>query len=79
MTFFHTIETDLNLMDTELLGDLFGDQRTVGEKNGPKCIVSENLIHLPKVRVEQRLPSGQKESQPLNLVKLLQYPLNLSL
>jgi len=78
MTFFHTIETDLNLMDTELFGDLFGDQRTVGEENGPKCKVSEDLIDLPKIRVEQGLPSGQKESQPLNLLKLLQYPLNLS-
>jgi hypothetical protein len=59
MTFFHTIETDLNLMDTEPFGDLLGDQRAVGEENGPKCIVSETLIHLPKIRVEQRFPSGQ--------------------
>jgi hypothetical protein len=78
MTFFHTIETDLNLMDTEFFGDLFGDQRAVGEENGPKCMVSEDLIDLPKIRVEQGLSSGQKESQPLNLLKLLQYPLNLS-
>jgi hypothetical protein len=78
MTFFHAIETDLNLMDTEFFGDLFGDQCAVGEENGPKCIVSEDLIDLPKIRVEQGLSSGQKESQPLNLLKLLQYPLNLS-
>jgi hypothetical protein len=45
-------------MDTELFGDLFGDQRAVGEENGPECIVSENLIDLPKIRVEQRFPSG---------------------
>jgi hypothetical protein len=77
MTFFHTIETDLNLMDPEFFGDLFGDQCAVGEENGPKCIVSENPVDLPKIRVEQRLPSGQKESQPLNLLKLLQYSLNL--
>jgi len=77
MTFFHAIETDLNFVDPELFGNLFRDQRTVGEENGPKCIVSENLIDLPKIRVEQRFPSGQKESQPLNLFKLLQYLLNL--
>jgi hypothetical protein len=52
MTFFHAIETDLNLMDTEFFGDLFGDQCAVGEENGPKCIVSEDPIDLPKIRVE---------------------------
>jgi hypothetical protein len=52
MTFFHTVETDLNFVDPKLFGNLFGDQRAVGEENGPKCIVSENLIDLPKMRVE---------------------------
>jgi hypothetical protein len=77
MAFFHPVETDLNLMDAELFGDLFRDQRAIGEENGPKGMVSENLIHLPKIRVEQRLPSGQEEPQPLNLFKFLQCPLNL--
>jgi hypothetical protein len=57
MTFFHTVETDLNLMDMELFSDLFGDQRAVGEENGPERMVSEHLVHLPKMRVEQGLPS----------------------
>jgi hypothetical protein len=77
MAFFHPVETDLNLMDPEPLGDLFRDQRAVGEENRPEGIVSESLIHLPKIRVEQGLPSRQEEPQPLNLFKFPQCPLNL--
>jgi hypothetical protein len=61
VTFFHPVETDLNLMDTEPLGDFFGDQHAVGEENGSKGIVSKNLIDLPKIRVEQRFSSGQEK------------------
>jgi hypothetical protein len=77
VTFFHPIETDLNLVDTEPFGDLFRDQRAIGEENGPKSVVSEGLIHLPKKRKEQWFPSGKEEPQPLNLVKFLQCLLNL--
>jgi hypothetical protein len=77
MTFFHPVETDLNLVDKEFSGDFSGDQRAVGEENGSKGIVSKNRVYLPKMRVEQRLPSGQEESQPLNLFKLVQHLFNL--
>jgi hypothetical protein len=60
MTFFHPVKTDLDLMDTELFGNLFGNQRAVGKENGPERMVPELLVDLPKMRVKQRLPSGQE-------------------
>jgi hypothetical protein len=77
MPFFHTVKADLNLMDTKLFSDFSGDQRAIGEENGPKWKVSEPLVHLPKIRVEQRFPSRKEKSQPLDFLKLLQHLLDL--
>jgi hypothetical protein len=69
MALFHSIETDLNLMDEEPFGYLFGNQRAIGEKNRSESMVSQNVIDLLKKRMKERFPSGEEEPQPLDLFK----------
>jgi hypothetical protein len=40
MALFHSIKTDLNLMDAESFGDLLGQQRAIGKENRSKGKVS---------------------------------------
>jgi hypothetical protein len=56
-------------MDTEFSGDLSGDECAVGKKDGSERMVSQDLIDFPEIGMEQRFPSGEKESQPMDLFK----------
>src|SRR4030042_964978 len=77
MTLFHSIETDLNLVDAKLFGDFFSNQRAIGKEDRSEGVVLQDFIELPKIRMEQRFPPGNEEPQSLDLFKFLQYPLNL--
>jgi len=77
MALFHPIETDLNFMDAKSFGHLLGHQCAIGEENRSKIIFLEEIVDLPEMGVKQRLPSGEEESQPLDLFKFFEYPLNL--
>jgi len=79
MTLFHSIETELDLVDAKLFGDLFSNQRAIGKEDRSEGIVSQDFIDLPKMRMEQRFPPRNEEPQSLDLFKLFQYPLNLFL
>jgi hypothetical protein len=79
MTLFHSIETELDLVDEKLFGDLFGNQRAIGKEDRSEGIVSQDFIDLPKKRMEQRFSPRNEEPQSLDLFKFFQYPLNLFL
>jgi hypothetical protein len=64
-------------VDAKLFGDLFSNQRAIGKEDRSKGIVSQDVIDLPKMRMEQRLPPRNEEPQPLDLFKFFQYRLNL--
>jgi hypothetical protein len=74
---FHSVETDLDLVDVELLGDFFGNHRAIGKEDRSEGIVSQDVIDLPKMRMEQRFPPRNEEPQSLDLFKFLQHSLNL--
>jgi hypothetical protein len=78
MTLLHSIETNLDLVDAELFGDFFSNQRAIGKEYGSECIVSQQVVDLPKMRMEQRFPSRNEEPQSLDLFKFFQYRSNLS-
>jgi hypothetical protein len=77
MTLFHSIETDLDLVDAKLFGDFFSNQRAIGKEDRSEGMVSQYVIDLPKMRMEQRFPSRNEEPQSLDLFKFFQNPLNL--
>jgi len=77
VTLFHSIETDLDLVDAELFGDHISNQRAVGKEDRTEGIVSQDVIDLPKKGMEQRFPPRNEEPQSLDLFKFFQYPLNL--
>jgi hypothetical protein len=77
MTLLHSIETDLDLVDAKLFGDFFSNQRAIGKEDRSEGIVSQDVVDLPKMRMEQRFPSRNEEPQSLDLFKFFQYPLNL--
>jgi hypothetical protein len=79
MTLFHSVETDLDLVDGELSGDFFSNQRAIGKEDRSEGIVLQDFIELPKMRMEQRFSSRNEEPQSLDLFKFFQYPLNLFL
>jgi hypothetical protein len=79
MTLFHSIETDLNLVNAEPFGHLFRDQCAIGEEDRSECMVSQDVIDFPKNGMKQRLPPREEKSQTLDLFKFFQYPLNLFL
>jgi hypothetical protein len=77
MALFHSIQTDLNLMDAESSGDLLGHQGAVGKENRPKRIVLQEIIDFQKMGMKQGLPSREEKSQPLDLFKFFEYLLDL--
>jgi len=61
MTFLHPVQTDLNFMDTKLFRSLFRNQRAVRKQDGTKWILSQNLIDLPELGMEQRFSAGEEK------------------
>jgi hypothetical protein len=69
MAFFHPVKADLNFVDTKSFGYLFGDPCAIGEEDGSKCVILQDVVNLPEMRVEQRFPTGKEESKSLHFLK----------
>jgi hypothetical protein len=69
MALFHPVKADLGFVDTKSFGHLFSNSCAIGEKDGPKCVIPQDIIDLPKIRVQQRFPSGEEEAKSLDFFK----------
>ena len=72
VSFFHSVEADLNFMNPKFSRHVSGYQHAIGEEYRPEGVISQHLVEPPELGVKQRLTSGEEETQAMHSLKFFE-------
>jgi 6-phosphogluconolactonase (cycloisomerase 2 family) len=62
VSFFHSVEADLNFMNPKFSRHVSGDQHSIGEEDRPESVIFQHLVERPELGVKQRFASGKEKA-----------------